>query len=183
MRYTIGEGYLFIHFGFASVSAVPQMFNRVYVDEEMPNKISLKLLTCKEHHKVSNGYTDEEKYDGFILEDIITKEIWHNEHPFASLTDNGSSMVNLDITVEQMEEMEVIEMYDAMRLLSDLFRAISREDNGDKQRKLKNHYIDIIKEIKAFGYSVKRNQKIWKHLDDDRVTIVPGVTKHTFKKI
>ena len=96
-RYNVGEELLVIHFMSVNTGQ-PELFRSPLRREmETIEKITIKKLTVKEHHRVLNQWANENEVpdcDGFILSDEEGK-IWHNQYPRASygqLSDAGDRM-------------------------------------------------------------------------------------------
>lgn len=100
MRYTVGKQYPFIIVQFErtfirenAVLSTRRMTQDVITYYPFPSQhssdklinIVVKMLTCKEHHKVPSEWepNGEKKYDGFIFEDT-EGNTWRNQYPHAS---------------------------------------------------------------------------------------------------
>jgi hypothetical protein len=81
MRYNVGEKTVFIDIDY--VATTPR-FGALYLPwEDTLKGIDLLMLTCAEHHKVTDGYSDQLDCDGFVFTDDNGVK-WNNQYPSAS---------------------------------------------------------------------------------------------------
>lgn len=81
MRYEVGQKYLFI-----DVKFTPAQLRMAYIYcpwEDTLESVTIKELTCAEHHRVPGEWDDEVKYDGYIFTDDEANR-WNNQYPRAA---------------------------------------------------------------------------------------------------
>lgn len=83
MRFTIGKTYTFSRVLFTQGER--RYLGNVYMpwEGDVLKRIEAMNLTCIEHHKVTNGYSDKKDCDGFVFKDEYGR-IWDNQYPTAS---------------------------------------------------------------------------------------------------
>lgn len=104
MRFQVGEEIYAIHFklaGHTGLAAGGYVRPYIYTDAGV-EKITIKKLVVKEHHKVpwDQDPDGEKKYDGYVLTDE-KGVVWHNQYEKASygqVSDTANWMFNLALT-------------------------------------------------------------------------------------
>lgn len=139
------------------------------------NDILFKEIEIKEHHNVSDIYSTEKKYDGFIAKDENGVQ-FNNQYPNAEYgilnTDkdyvfnyekgsveiddldlsNGQSVLNkLEESLQEKEKCSIV-MYDLSKLLTDLKGVILDKNGGNEEEneKIKNNdifYLNLFDQI------------------------------------
>lgn len=98
LRFTVGNTYTFMRVLFSK--GENGFFHRLYVPwNDKLHSIECMELECIEHHKVTDGWSDEKKCDGFIFK-AENDEIWENQYPtacYGQLDDTNDRVVFLRI--------------------------------------------------------------------------------------
>lgn len=82
MRYTVGKPVVFMK---VVSTKGDDRFGSLYLPVvDTLQMVKMKSMICVEHHKVSDEWSDEEKYDGFIFHDPTDGTKWFNQYPTAS---------------------------------------------------------------------------------------------------
>lgn len=80
MRFNTDQKYYFLSLDYTSTTR--KFAPTYYPWEDKLNSLSVEELTCMQHHKVTNGFTDEKSCDGFIFHDG-QQASWYNQFPEA----------------------------------------------------------------------------------------------------
>lgn len=88
MRYQVGKNYVFTSMVFAEVNR--GLWSLFKPWEDKISEMNVFELKCVEHHKVSDGYSEDKQHDGFIFELVHTNTNlpvgtrFDNQYPHAS---------------------------------------------------------------------------------------------------
>lgn len=146
MRYTVGKEYPFIAILFERKNGEKetQGLGGTFLPwEHKLIDIHIEMLTCAEHHKVRCGYDKEDaepKNDGFIFENKVTVERWHNEYPYssASYSDRPGHVAHVSVpegTVREQWNTRVFELEDAKWRLAEIHRGVFQLKNDVEESK------------------------------------------------
>ncbi len=124
MRFTVGQTYTFTRTLFTHGNGSYGSKYIPWADSFVA--IQTVNLLCKEHHKVTNGWTDVKDCDGFIFIDPITNDVFHNQYPHASygqLDDTNDRVVFLheedNVVFETDESGKVLHDADGKAVVKD----------------------------------------------------------------
>lgn len=186
MRFEIGQQVPFIKVKYHKKPNIDKAFSSLF-DPRLHDldSINVKLLTVKEHHKVSSSYEPdgEKKYDGSIFTEQLgegKEQIWYNQYPTASygqLDDTSDRMVtrHSEFTKEEVEQMshEEVNMWlenwhTALEFTANIKRAL---DGGERyslelspeDRKLFEDYLFKVQEVIEKVCNKKIEYKIATH--------------------
>lgn len=159
MRYTVNEHTLFVNIDFTMGDL---RYGNLYLPwHDKLNKITIRKLLCKEHHKVPDCHdpNQELKHDGFIFVDETTDAPWYNQYPSASygqIDDSNNWRVrNADITSDL--PLRELVMTDLSTYMCDLLRGISQLKDAKEEVNagLLQDHLDALTKIVEEEYKMR----------------------------
>lgn len=112
---------------------------------EKPLGCVIKTLVIKEHHKVPGSYETDDtlKYDGFIAEDKVNKQVYFNQYPRAYYGQISDIKNRLFISQEKPNE----RLYTLSELLDNAVTYIKSEVPYENTEDFKTHFEIFLKEF------------------------------------
>lgn len=192
MRYNVGQKYVFINIQFVPSS---MRFGNLYLPwcDELKS-IELLKLTCTEHHRVTDEWSDEAEHDGFRFVDE-KGAVWDNQYPRASygqLDDSANWRVRPDFEGMKaaLSKDQIFEMFskyrdttDVTKYLENITRGLEslkseladdrKQDEPSTRRDelpvfieaLQKHYDEVIGLLKAQGVTATVGPRVFKNTD------------------
>jgi hypothetical protein len=121
MRFNVNQKYYFLDLDFTPTSL---RFGMIYYPwEDQLNRLSVVALTCEEHHKVGDGYSEEKKCDGFVFGDE-QQASWYNQYPEASYGQIDTSNDWIVRKEREAEDIKRSQMTELCTFLENVLRGI-----------------------------------------------------------
>ncbi len=141
MRFEIGQIIPFARVSFHPRVDADQMDARLcrlfHPGQHVLDGIDVKLLEVTEHHVVPSTWDDNPQHDGFVLREVGTEQIWHNQYPRASYgqlddsCDRIAARKNDHFTEDEVDAMEpqqldfwIEKWTTALSMLEAIYRAL-----------------------------------------------------------
>jgi hypothetical protein len=141
MRFEVGQIVPFAKVSFHPRADVDQfhagLCRLFHPDLHVLDRIEVKLLEVAAHHKVPSEWDENPEHDGFVLREVGSDQMWHNQYPravYGQLDDSYDRIVvrkHDHVTPEECSAMEAAELEHllekwstAQSMLETIYRAL-----------------------------------------------------------